>query len=75
MTVVCKKLHNNELRNLYSSQSMTSNKSARLRWAGHVECMGDVKYEYKIWLERLEGKNHMKDYRCRREDNIAVYLG
>jgi hypothetical protein len=54
---------------------MTSNKSARLRWAGHVECMGDVKYEYKIWLERLEGKNHMKDYRCRREDNIAVYLG
>jgi hypothetical protein len=36
-----RKLHNEELRNLYCSPSIIRIiKSRRLRWAGHVACMG-----------------------------------
>jgi hypothetical protein len=35
-----RKLHNNELRNLYSSLNIVRViKSRRLRWVGHVACM------------------------------------
>jgi hypothetical protein len=36
-----KKLHNDELHNLYSSPNIVRViKSRRMRWAGHVACMG-----------------------------------
>jgi hypothetical protein len=38
-----RKLHNEELHNLYSSPSIIRMmKSGRMRWAGLVECMGAV---------------------------------
>ena len=37
-----RKLHNEELSDLYSSSNITRvNKSRRMRWAGHVACMGE----------------------------------
>jgi hypothetical protein len=39
-----KKLHNGELHILYSSSGIIRQiKSRRMRWAGHVACMGGVK--------------------------------
>jgi hypothetical protein len=35
-----RKLHNEELRNLYSSPSVIRIKSKRMKWAGHVARMG-----------------------------------
>jgi hypothetical protein len=36
-----RKLHNDELHSLYSSPDIVNViKSRRMRWAGHVECMG-----------------------------------
>jgi hypothetical protein len=35
-----RKLHNEELHNLYSSSIIRMIKSRRMRWAGHVERMG-----------------------------------
>jgi hypothetical protein len=41
VTGVRRRLHNEELHNLYSSPSITRMiKSRRVGWAGHVECMG-----------------------------------
>jgi hypothetical protein len=39
----CKKLHNGELHNLYSSPDIIRQiKSMRMRWTGHVACMGET---------------------------------
>jgi hypothetical protein len=40
-----RKLHNDELHNLYSSPNIVRViKSRRMRWAGHVACMGGEMY-------------------------------
>jgi hypothetical protein len=44
-----RKLHNEELHNLYSSPSMIRIiKSRRVRWAGHVARMGEKFNAYRI---------------------------
>jgi hypothetical protein len=30
-------------------------------WAGHVACMGDMRYAFIILLENLKGRDHLKD--------------
>jgi hypothetical protein len=50
-------LHNEELRNLYFSQNtVIIIKSRRLRWAGHVVRMGEMRNAYKILIGRSEEK-------------------
>jgi hypothetical protein len=51
-----RKLHNEELHNLYSLNIIRMIRSRRMRWAGHVERMG-----LKFIQGRLEGENHMED--------------
>jgi hypothetical protein len=51
-----RKLHNEELHNLYSSPStIRMIKSRRVRWAGHVARMGEKRNAYRI-LGNPEGK-------------------
>jgi hypothetical protein len=56
MTGGWKKLCNEKLQNLYFSPNIRMNKSRRMRWAGHVEHMGEMRNAYKFWMESLEGK-------------------
>jgi hypothetical protein len=57
VTEDCRKLHNEELRNLYSSPSIIRViKSRRLRWAGHVARMGENRNAYRILVGKPEGK-------------------
>jgi hypothetical protein len=52
-----RKLHNEELHNLYSSSSIIRIiKSRRMRYAGHVARMGEKKNEYRILVGKQEGK-------------------
>jgi hypothetical protein len=46
-----RRLHNEELHNLYASQNISRvDKSRRIRWVGHVTCMGDEKcIQYSGW--------------------------
>jgi hypothetical protein len=49
-----RRLHNEELHNLYSSTAIiTMTKSRRMRWAGHAACMGKMRYAYKILAKRF----------------------
>jgi hypothetical protein len=52
-----RKLHNEELHNLYSSPDIISHIKARqMRWAGHVARMGEERKVYKVLVGKPEGK-------------------
>jgi hypothetical protein len=52
-----RKLHNEVLRDLYSSPSIIRIiKSGRMRWAGHVARMGEKRNAYRLLVGKLEGK-------------------
>jgi hypothetical protein len=52
-----RKLHNEELHNLYCSPSIIRIiKLRRVRWAGHVARMGKKRNAYRILVGKPEGK-------------------
>jgi hypothetical protein len=52
-----RKLHNDELHSVYSSPNIVRvMKSRRMRWAGHVACMGEGRGVYRVLVGRPEGK-------------------
>jgi hypothetical protein len=52
-----RKLHNEELHNLYSSPSIIRTiKSRRMRWAEHVARMGEKRNVYRLLVRKPEGK-------------------
>jgi hypothetical protein len=71
-----RKLHNEELHGLYSSPSIVRViKARRMRWAGHVARMGEVRGAYSIFIGRPEGRRPLGRPRRRWEDNIKMDLG
>jgi hypothetical protein len=70
-----RKLHNEELRGLYSSPSIIRMiKARRMRWVGHVARMGEVRVAYNILVGRPEGRRPLGKPRRRWEDNIKIDL-
>jgi hypothetical protein len=52
-----RKLHNEELHNLYTSPSIIRIiKSRRMRWVGHVARMGEKRNMYRLLVGKPEGK-------------------
>jgi len=52
-----RKLHSEELNDLYSSPNIVRViKSRRMRWAGHVALMGESRDIYRILVGKPEGK-------------------
>jgi hypothetical protein len=49
-------------------------KSRKMRWAGHVVCMGEKRNIYRILVGIPEGKRPLGRPRCRWEDNIKADL-
>jgi hypothetical protein len=70
-----RKLHNDELHELYSSLNIIRViKSRRIRWARHVACMGEGRDAYRVLVGRPESKRPLGRPRCRWEDNIKMDL-
>jgi hypothetical protein len=70
-----RKLHNEELHNLYSSSNIIRLiKSRRMRWAGHVARMGEERNVYKALMGKPEGKRPLGRPRRRWEDGIRMDL-
>jgi hypothetical protein len=73
-----RKLHNEELSYLYSSQSIIRiMKSRRMRWAGHIARIGEEerKNAYRLLVAKPEGKKPLGRRRRRWANNIKIYLG
>ena len=69
-----RKLHN-ELNNLYSSPYIIRViKWSRMRWRGHVACMGERRGIYRVVMGKFEGKRPIGRSRHRWEDNIKMDL-
>jgi hypothetical protein len=70
-----RKLHNEELHNLYSSPSIIRMvKSSRMRWVGYVAQMGEKRNAYKILVGKPEGKRPLGRPRRKWLYNIKVDL-
>jgi hypothetical protein len=68
-----RKLHNEELYALHPSPNIIRVvRSRRMKWAGHVVCMGEGRTVYRILVGRPEGKKPLGRSKCRREDNIKM---
>jgi hypothetical protein len=67
-----RKLHNEELNDLYSSLSRAV-KSRRMRWAGHVAHMGERRDIQGVG-GKPEGTRALGRRKCRLEDNIKIDL-
>ena len=70
-----RRLHNEELNDLYSSPNIVRMiKSRRIRWAGHVACMGEERVVYRVLVGKPEGKRPLGRPRCSWVDNIRMDL-
>jgi len=70
-----RKLHNEELNNLYSSpNTVRVIKSRRMRWAGHVARMGEGRSVYRVLVGKPEERRPLGRPRRRWEDNIRMDL-
>ena len=70
-----RRLHNEELSDLYSSPNIVRViKSRRMRWAGHVACMGEERRVHRVLVGKLEGRRALGRPRHRWVDNIRMDL-
>jgi hypothetical protein len=71
-----RKLHNEELHNLYSSPStIRMLKPRMLRRAGHIARMGEKRTAYRILVGKPEGKRPLGRPRSRWVHNIKMDFG
>jgi len=71
LTGVWRKLHNEELNNLYHSLNIFPLiKSRRMKWAGHVASKEESRDIYRVLVGKSEGKRPHGRPRSNWEDNI-----
>jgi len=57
-----RRLHNEELNDMYSSPNiLRAIKSRRMRWTGHLARMDEERGMYRFLVGKPEGKNHWGD--------------
>jgi hypothetical protein len=71
-----RKLHNEELNDLYSSPTIVRvMKSRRMRWAGHIPRMGEERGLYRVLVGKPKGKRPLGRPRRRWEIILRQIFG
>jgi hypothetical protein len=69
-----RRVHNEELCNLYTSSNI--NRVTKLMiWAAHVVCMVEIRNAYDVLVGKSEGMIPCGRSRCRWEGNIRIEIG
>ena len=61
VTVEWRKIHNEELNDLYSSPNIIHAIKSRIIWSGHVARMGRVELYTGFWWGNLRERDHLED--------------
>jgi len=70
-----RRLHNEELSDLYSSPNIVRViKSRSMRWAGHMARKGEERAVYRVLVGKPEGRRPLERPRRRWVDNIRIVL-
>jgi hypothetical protein len=69
-----RRLHNEELYDLYSSPNISRMIQITIRWMGHVTRVGDRRGAYRVLVGKPEGNRTLGRPRRRWEDNIKMDL-
>jgi len=69
-----RKLHNEELNDLYPSPNIFRTIKSRMRWVGHVARMGERRGVIRVLVGKPEGKRPLGRPRRRWENNIKLDL-
>jgi hypothetical protein len=67
-----RKLHNEELHNLYTFPRMI--KSRTMRWAGHIARIGKQRNAYRLLVGKPEGRRPLRRPRRRWVDSVKIDL-
>jgi len=69
-----RKLHNEELNDLYCSPNVVGVIKSKMRWVEHVARIGERRGVYRVLVGKPEGKRPLVRPRRRWEDNIKMDL-
>jgi hypothetical protein len=73
VTAEWRKLHSEELHNLYSSPDIIRQiKSRKMRWVGHAARMGQGRKVYRVLVGKTVGKRPLGKPRRRWEDGMGM---
>jgi hypothetical protein len=75
VTVRWRKLHNKEIRDLFSPSIIRMIKSRMMSWARYVAQTGEKRNTHKLSVGKMEVDSPLGRLRCRSVDNIKMGIG